>query len=278
MTDEAVFVRDGDRYVATELGLGPWYPGALHGGAPAALIAHTLVESMPDPGLRLTRITYEFVRPVLAGPLSVSIETVRPGRRVTLLDAILRDGAGVEVMRARGLFVRPAAIAAGSDEPPPFPGPEDGRGQRLGAGRADVRHPRDGVALRAGQLRRGRSRDRVVSPARAADRRQSRCSASTASPPPATSATGSRSELDWARHSFINPDLTLYIERDPVDEWVALQSQMRVVPGSVVDRHERALGPTRPDRPGGSVAAGRRARPRPGGRRHFRRKALIRTS
>ena len=41
------------------------------------------------------------------------------------------------------------------------------------------------------------------------------------------------SMLDWAHHSFINPDLTLYVERDPVDEWVALQSQMRVVQGSV---------------------------------------------
>src|ERR1700685_2752920 len=29
-------------------------------------------------------------------------------------------------MRPHGLFVRPAALAAGSDEPPPFPGPEEG--------------------------------------------------------------------------------------------------------------------------------------------------------
>jgi hypothetical protein len=43
---------------------------------------------------------------------------------------------------------------------------------------------------------------------------------------------GIGSELDWAGHSFINPDLTLYVERDPVDEWVALQSHMRVVQGS----------------------------------------------
>ena len=73
MTDEALFIRNGDGYVATEVGLGPWYPGALHGGAPAALIAHTLAESLPDPALKLTRITYELVRPVMAGPMSVSI-------------------------------------------------------------------------------------------------------------------------------------------------------------------------------------------------------------
>ena len=50
MTEAAVFVRDGERYVATEVGLGPWYPGALHGGAPAALAARVLAEAVARPG------------------------------------------------------------------------------------------------------------------------------------------------------------------------------------------------------------------------------------
>ncbi len=44
---------------------------------------------------------------------------------------------------------------------------------------------------------------------------------------------GIASVLNWSEHTFINPDLTLYIEREPVGEWVALQSQMRVTPGNV---------------------------------------------
>ena len=64
MTPDAVFVQDGDRFRATELALGPWYPGALHGGAPAALIVHVLNGHSVADGLRLARITYEFVRPV----------------------------------------------------------------------------------------------------------------------------------------------------------------------------------------------------------------------
>ena len=39
--------------------------------------------------------------------------------------------------------------------------------------------------------------------------------------------------LDWDRYLFINPDLTLYVERPPVDEWVALESQTRIEAGSV---------------------------------------------
>jgi hypothetical protein len=232
MTDEAVFVRDGDGYVATELGLGPWYPGALHGGAPGALIAHALAGSVPDPGLRLTRITYEFVRPVMAGPVSVSIETVRPGRRVTLLDAFLRDGTGVEVMRARGLFARPSAIAAGSDEPPPFAGPEDGvandwvRGEPMFATHAMELRFVEGSFGAAGPSTAW-FRLRVPLIASAPVLGIDRVAAA------GDFGNGIGSELDWSRHSFINPDLTLYVERDPVDEWVALQSQMRVVQGSV---------------------------------------------
>jgi hypothetical protein len=44
---------------------------------------------------------------------------------------------------------------------------------------------------------------------------------------------GIASVLSWDEHIFINPDLTLYIEREPVGEWVALQSRMRVARGSV---------------------------------------------
>jgi hypothetical protein len=44
---------------------------------------------------------------------------------------------------------------------------------------------------------------------------------------------GIASELSWDVHVFINPDLTVYVEREPAGEWVALQSQMRVGLGSV---------------------------------------------
>ena len=39
--------------------------------------------------------------------------------------------------------------------------------------------------------------------------------------------------VSWEEHLFINPDLTLYIERDPVGEWICLQSQTRVADGGI---------------------------------------------
>jgi hypothetical protein len=36
--------------------------------------------------------------------------------------------------------------------------------------------------------------------------------------------------LDWAAFAFINPDLTVYLERDPVGTWVGLDARTRVGP------------------------------------------------
>ena len=233
MTPDAVFVQDGDAYAATELALGPWYPGALHGGAPAALLMREIVAHPAHDELRVARITYEFVRPVPQHGLKVSVEVVRPGRRVTLLDAVLHDGDGVEVTRARALLLRPSPVSAAPAEPPPFPGPEEGvrsdweqnrprmfategmqilfvRGQFLSPGDATawfrLRHPLvDGQPIHP--------LERVAA---ASD-----------------FGNGIGAVLAWDRYSFINPDLTVYIERPPVDEWVALEAHSRIEAGSI---------------------------------------------
>ena len=117
--------------VPAEMALGPWDPGALHGGAPAALLAHVLWRAAPAQALRLARMTCEFVRPVPMAPLSIRVEVVRPGRRVTLLDAFISDPDGTVVTRARALLLGPSEMRRRPRRPPPFPGPEDGRAQRL---------------------------------------------------------------------------------------------------------------------------------------------------
>jgi hypothetical protein len=232
MTSQAVFVRDGDRFEATELALGPWAPGALHGGAPAALLAHVFAAAAPSPGLRPARITYEFVRPVPIGPLGVRVEVVRPGRRVTLVDGFLVDPEGVEVTRARALLMVPAAIDAGDEDPPPFPGPAAGELN-------DWQEDRPMFATHAMEIRFVEGVFRQPGPATAWFRLRhpliggepvSGLERLTAA---ADFGNGIASVLSWDEHTFINPDLTVYIEREPLGEWVALQSQMHVTRGSV---------------------------------------------
>jgi hypothetical protein len=232
MTSHAVFVRDGDRFMATDLALGPWAPGALHGGAPAALLAHAFLTAAPADQMRPARITYEFVRPVPLGPLGVRVEVVRPGRRITLLDGFLTDPEGVEVVRARALLMVAAEVDAGTVSPPPFAGPE-------AAAENDWHEQRPMFATAAMDIRFIEGRFREPGPATAWFRLRhpliggepvSGLERLTAA---ADFGNGIASVLSWDEHTFINPDLTVYIEREPVGEWVALQSQMCVTQGSV---------------------------------------------
>ncbi len=236
MTVDAVFVQDGDRFRATELALGPWYPGALHGGAPAALLVHAVNGHAAAEGLRLARITYEFVRPVPLGDLAVAVEVVRPGRRVTLLDVVLSDGDGTEVTRARALLVRPSDVGDPAREPQdgtPFAPPEQGvRNDWEG-------RQRRGFATDAMEIRFVQGRFLEPGEATAWFRlRHPLVDGQPVHPLESLAAAsdfgnGIAAVLDWDRYVFINPDLTVYIERPPVDEWVALESRTRVEAGSV---------------------------------------------
>lgn len=233
MSHDAVFVRDGERYTATDLALGPWAPGALHGGAPAALLVRAFAAHAPSPDLRPARVSYEFVRPVPRGPLAVEVAVLRPGRRVTLLDGVLRDGE-TDVVRARALLLAPSRLpATAGDGPPPFPGPEAGELNDWG----DSAQPM--FATHAMEIRFVEGRFRQPGPATAWFRlRHPLIAGEPTAPLELLAAAGDfgngiASELDWEDHVFINPDLTLYIERPPAGDWVALQSRMRVAPGSV---------------------------------------------
>jgi acyl-coenzyme A thioesterase PaaI-like protein len=233
MTLEAVFVHAGERFRATEAALGPWYEGALHGGAPAALLVHAVTAATGDPTLRLARMTYDFVRPVPIGELSVDVEVVRPGRRVNLLDASLLDPQGTEVMRGRALLVHPSELGQSPLSAPPFPGPEAGRENDFPGARGP------NFATEAMEIRFVEGSFHEPGPATAWFRlRRPLVAGEPTSGLELIAAVGDfgngiASVLSWEDHVFINPDLTLYIEREPVGEWVALQAQTRIGLGSV---------------------------------------------
>jgi Thioesterase-like superfamily len=104
---ESIFVGDGDLFTPTEHARGPWDPRALHGGAPAALIASTFERMQPGAELPFARLSFEFLRPVPMAPLKLSTRISRPGRRVQALEAELSAG-DVTVCRASALRLVPA--------------------------------------------------------------------------------------------------------------------------------------------------------------------------
>lgn len=108
-----LFELDGDKYVPTDWARGPWDPALLHGGPPAALLAHALEEERNDSALWTTRITIDLLRPVRLAPLRTSRQVVREGKRIKLVDAFLHDGDTL-VARASGLMLRRNADPAQS--------------------------------------------------------------------------------------------------------------------------------------------------------------------
>lgn len=99
---EAFFLRDGDGdFRATTASQGPWDPGLLHGGAPAALLAAVIEEQTGRPDLRVARVSIDFFGPVPLAKLHVAVKILRPGKRIQLSEAELtHDGKLVAVARA----------------------------------------------------------------------------------------------------------------------------------------------------------------------------------
>ncbi len=98
-----------DSYVATAATVGPWAPDAQHGGPPSALAARALERHEPDERQRLARVAIDILRPVPVGKLSIRTRTIRPGRRVTLAEAIM-EADGQEVLHARGWRIERSAF------------------------------------------------------------------------------------------------------------------------------------------------------------------------
>ncbi len=228
----AVFLPHDGGFTATELARGPWDPDAQHGGAPAALLMRAFEQHEPAPGLMLARVTYELLRPVPLGELSVACSTLRPGRRVQLLEGSITTPDGTEVVRARALRVALAPVDAGSEGPVP-PGPEDGTPNDF-ENRDVTMFPSDAMEIR---FVAGRFYDpgpstawfRLRVPLIEGEEPSGLQRLAAAADFP----NGIASEVSWADYVFINPDLTLYVERQPAGEWICLDARMRVLDGGV---------------------------------------------
>jgi hypothetical protein len=237
----AFFVRvSPTSYQATQAAQGPWDPGAMHGGPPAALLA-TLAgkeASALSPTLRLARLSVDFLGSLPVGELEATVTVPRPGRRVALVEATL-SAAGRAVAVGRGWFIDSAAagdrhpVAHGGDpaapgelEPlaaaPALPGPQpqrfftglgrigyvDASEWRFTSGSFDEPGPagvwsRVRIPLIQGEPLTGLQRLLVL----------------------ADAANGAGGNLPWTTWLFIPTGITVTILREPVGEWMHLAAR-----------------------------------------------------
>jgi hypothetical protein len=217
---------------------GPWDAGAQHGGAPAALLMRAFERLPASDGLIIARVTYELLRAAPLGELEVEAEVVRPGRRVQLSEAVLRTPEGTEIVRARALQVRAADAGDAAPElTAPPPGPEHGHEHEPGGdGFVPAYSPMfapDAIEIRfvSGVFGRGPAtawfRMRVPIVAGEEPTPLQRLAAA------GDFGNGISAVLPWDRYVFINPDLTLYVDRPPRGEWICLKSRTLIPAGGV---------------------------------------------
>ena len=211
--------------MATPAAAGPWNAQSQHGGPPSALAARALELHEPDPGQRLARVAVDILRPVPVGKIMVRTRTVRPGRRVALLEAVL-EADGQEVMQVRGWRIaRPVGQGPSTPAgPPPPPIPAEQPPPAFPGG-----HMSGYLAAIDGRYVAGRgfetpgpaavwARPRI--PLLPGEELSPMCRALLV----ADSGSGVSAALDPVRFLFINVDLTVILPRDPAGEWLLLDA------------------------------------------------------
>jgi hypothetical protein len=220
---------DRHSFVATPAAAGPWSAQSQHGGPPSALAARAMELHEPDPGQRLARVAVDILRPVPVGKVTLATRTVRPGRRVALLETVM-EADGQEVLHARGWRIAtpdapvPAVPPVGSQTPPPPPEAAQPHQARLrgahtagyleavewryvsGAGFESlgpaVVWARPTIPLIPDEETFPMGRALLV----------------------ADSGSGVSATLDARRFLFINVDLEVVLTRDPESEWLLLDA------------------------------------------------------
>jgi hypothetical protein len=224
---EPIFRRDRDAFVPTGHARGPWHPGQLHGGAPAALVG----EALQEDGYVVARLTFDFLAPVPLAPLTVTTQTTKPGRNVQLAEAEVA-AEGTTVLRARAMRLRRGEVTLppeqAEDPPPapetgrpdPFPAPQGSEGFHLTA--MEIRFVGGtsfglGPALAWFRLTRPLIDDEPPSPL-------ARTLAA------ADFGNGVSRTVDFDQYLFVNTDLTVHLHREPAGEWVLLDARTRLEP------------------------------------------------
>ncbi|MGQ0839035.1 thioesterase family protein [Actinokineospora sp.] len=214
----------GGRYASTAHTAGPWTAESQHMGPPTALLAREL-ESLPSaaPG-SIARVTMEVLGPVPVAELTVHAEVERPGKSVELLAAELRAGDRVAVRARAWRITRSDSSSVHTpDDAAPLAGPETGtpmgRPPGWGPGYLDALEwraivgdlgtpgpatvwARQRVDLVAGESPTALQRLLVL----------------------ADSGNGVSSLLNPSQWYFINPELTVHIQRLPEGEWICLDA------------------------------------------------------
>lgn len=233
----SVFTRQGeDGWHPTALSRGPWDPRAQHGGAPCGLFVHVAEQAMGEPGWQLARMTVELIRPVPVSPLRTQVHK-QASRATTRIAIELFEGSTL-VARAQVLMLRHQSLQL----PEGVPGWTPAQLRPLPADCSErLRIPGlpEGASFYSSAVETRNAQGDPSQPGggaawfRLAVPFVDGLAASPAMRAAAAADFGNG--LSWVlpaqRYVFANADLSMHLHRQPVGEWIGLQSQTQADAG-----------------------------------------------
>ncbi|MBX2882430.1 MAG: thioesterase family protein [Granulosicoccus sp.] len=230
------FTADGSGwFTPTEHTRGPWHPDHCHAGPPTGLLARSMEKLLnTETGItrdqngfqRLTRMTVTLHRPIPMDAVRVDAKIRRQGRSVSLLEAHLSDRAGKTCAVAEGLHMlvrephdyptQSRQFGAVADaKPGSFP---------IKSGTHSLPAFNHGVETRYPD-----GQDGQPGPTTLWLKTVPLLADETPSPfqricPLADCGNAFSRNAEPDAITFVNPDLTLVLHRDPVGEWLGSQS------------------------------------------------------
>jgi hypothetical protein len=216
-------------FTSTESTVGPWDPRLQHGGPPSALLARAVETTAASWPGTVVRMAVEILGPVPVAELTVRSAVTRSGRSVELIEAELaaegRIAAKARAWRIRTNELELPDSVPGPEAAPAFPTDAEplpvfaapflqamelrsASGSWLEAGAASCWF-RQQIPLVAGEAPSGLQRLMAV----------------------ADCGNGLSNVLPFEGWMFINPDLTVHLERYPQGEWICLEAASAIDPG-----------------------------------------------
>ncbi|MFC3070886.1 thioesterase family protein [Phenylobacterium soli] len=220
MANTPFFTVKGDHYLPTEAGKGPWNANSLHGRVIIGLLGHEIERLHGAPEFLPARLTVDMYRLPDMSPVEIVTRVVREGYRIKVIDAEFISG-GVSAGRATCQLLRKTERPEGEvwkppswdvprpeDIPPPEPRTTPMGGMwssRLITGGFMTGERRRMWMAEVRELVEGRPLTPFQRVAVAAD---------FASPAANAGDKGLK---------YINSDVTIYLHREPVSEWVGFE-------------------------------------------------------
>jgi len=230
---EFLYRRSGDLHAPTEWAGSPWSRELQHGGPVCGLVASAAEAAAAETGLRVVRLSVDLYRPTPLQPLALEWQFLRRGRRLSLVEVRLRHG-DTEVTRGTALLLAPNGAVSNtwqSSEPPP-PGPEGHDAIQFMPREYLAKAPpgfHRSVEVRLAEDELGPAMwvttplDLIEGHATSALVRSAMLSDLTFGLSARMLLRRGFVPLDSRRVALINADVTLYLERPPEGDWIAMR-------------------------------------------------------